>query len=209
MKPSRLSFALSVFGLAALLVLPAPVVTAVAQLSQADAPVSKTPVVVYILRHAEKPVGEGKDPNLTPQGFERAHAIPSLFMMAPGATQPARFPRPDSIFATETSKASNRPIETITPLAQALHLKINHDFADLETGPLARELLSGKYAGKVVVIAWHHGEIPHLAQALGVAKVPKKWDPDVFDQIWQIRWVDGEAQLTILPQRLLPGDSKQ
>jgi len=207
MKLNRLSFVfLSFLGLAALL-LPAPVVSAHAP--QANAAPSKTPVVIYIFRHAEKPVGEGKDPNLTPQGFQRARAIPSLFVMAPGATQPARFPRPDYLFATETSKNSNRPIETIAPLAQALHLKINHDFADTETGPLARELLGGKYAGKVVVIAWHHGEIPHLAQALGVTNAPKKWDPDVFDQIWQIRWVDGQAQLTILPQRLLPGDSQQ
>jgi hypothetical protein len=199
---------LSVLGFAAL-VLPAPVVNARASQAQADSVASKAPVVIYIFRHAEKPVGEGKDPNLTAQGFQRARAIPGLFVMAPGATQPARFPRPDFLFATEASKNSNRPIETITPLAQVLHLKINHDFGDTETGPLARELLGGKYAGKVVVIAWHHGEIPHLAQALGVANAPKKWDPDVFDQIWQVRWVDGQAQLTILPQRLLPGDSQQ
>jgi len=209
MKFSRLSFVLlSMLGLHALL-LPAPTVNACALAGQMEATPSKAPVVIYIFRHAEKPVGEGKDPNLTERGFQRARAIPSLFVMAPGATQPARFPRPDYIFATETSKGSNRPIETITPLAQVLHLKINHDFADIETGPLAKELLSGKYAGKVVVIAWHHGEIPHLAQALGVTHPPRKWDPDVFDQIWQIRWVDGEAQLTILPQRLLPGDSQQ
>ncbi len=206
MKFSRLSFIVLVLGLAALL-LPASALNARAP--QIDATTGKPPVVIYIFRHAEKPVGEGKDPNLTVQGFQRARAIPGLFVMAPGATQPARFPRPDFLFATAASKHSNRPVETITPLAQVLHLNINHDFADIETGPLAKELLSGKYAGKVVVIAWHHGEIPHLAQALGVGNAPKKWDPDVFDQIWQVRWVDGQAQLTILPQRLLPGDSQQ
>ena len=201
MKFLRTAFVLLLAGLA----------TAASPASpQQDAPPSRTPVVVFILRHAEKPLGEGsKDPNLTTQGLHRAQAIPSLFLMMPGATQPARFPRPDYIFASDASKGSNRPVETITPLAQMARLKVNHDFADLETGPLAKELLSGKYAGKVVVICWHHSEIPHLAQALGVSGAPKKWDPDVFDQIWEVRWPDGKAELTILPQRLLSGDSKQ
>lgn len=52
--------------------------------------------------------------------------------MAPAgiAAGPSRFPTPDFLFATEQSENSNRPVETITPLAQALNLKINHDFKD-------------------------------------------------------------------------------
>jgi hypothetical protein len=174
--------------------------------AQAATVQATTPAVVFILRHAEKPVGDDKSPDLTPIGFDRARLIPSLFLTAPGAQVPARFPKPDAIFATAASKHSNRPIETIAPLAQAMRIKIVHDFADAETQPLARKVLSGEYAGKVIVICWHHGEIPHLAQALGVEDAPKKWDPDQFDRIWEIRWVDGKAQLTILPERLLPGD---
>lgn len=152
---------------------------------------SKTPAAVFLMRHAEKPDGDTKSPDLTEAGFARARALPALFMAPPGAG-PARFPRPDAIFATAPSKHSNRPIETITPLAQVLHLKINEDYTDLETGPLAQKVLSGSYAGKVVVIAWHHGELPHLAEAFGVNDVPNHWDPDVFDRIWEIRWVDGK-----------------
>jgi hypothetical protein len=180
-----------------------------AAVAQDQAVASTAPAVVFIMRHAEKPVGEDKSGDLTPTGFKRAALIPTLFVMQPGASTPARFPKPDAIFATDAAKHSNRPIETITPLAQTLHMKINHDFADVETGPLAKKILGGQYAGKVVVVCWHHGEIPHLAQALGVTGAPKKWDPDVFDRIWEVRWVDGKAQLQILPEHLLPGDSAQ
>jgi hypothetical protein len=168
---------------------------------------SKAPAAVILMRHAEKPAGDTKSADLTEMGFARARALPALFVPAPGAG-PARFPKPDAIFATAPSKHSNRPIETVTPLAQTLHLRINEDYADLETGPLARKVMSGAYSGKVVVIAWHHGELPHLAEAFGVQDAPHHWDPDVFDRIWEIRWIDGKPILLQLPERLLPGDSK-
>ena len=76
-------------------------------------------------------------------------------------------------FASEAAKHSNRPIETITPLSQALHLRINHDYEDRETAKVADAVMSGKYAGKVVLICWHHGEIPHLAKAFGVEDAPE------------------------------------
>lgn len=169
---------------------------------------AKAPAIVFIIRHAEKPMDD-KAPDLAPQGFKRASAIPYLFLPLPGSSVPPRLPRPDVLFASEAAKHSNRPIETITPLAQALHLRINHDYEDRETAKVADDVMSGKYAGKVVLICWHHGEIPHLAQAFGVEGAPKTWDDTVFDKIWKITWVDGKAQMTILPQMLLKGDSTQ
>jgi hypothetical protein len=161
---------------------------------------SKVPAVVFLIRHAEKPLGGEKNPDL-------AQVLATLFLQQPGSTRPPRLPRPDALFATDFSKNSKRPIETITPLAKALNLPINHDYADPETGALARQVVSGKYAGKVVLICWHHGEIPHLAQAFGVADAPRKWDERVFDRIWMIEWLDGKPQLSMLPENLLPGDS--
>jgi hypothetical protein len=166
---------------------------------------SKAPAIVFLIRHAEKPM-EDKDPHLAPQGFKRAQALPALFLQQKGSTALPRLPRPAALFATATAKHSDRPMETITPLSQALHLTINHSFEDRETTADANEILSGKYAGKVVLICWHHGEIPHLAKALG-AETPKKWDDTVFDQIWMMEWVDGKVQFSTLPERLLPGDS--
>jgi len=163
----------------------------------------QTPAVVLLMRHAEKPLGDEKLSDLAPQGFKRAQALPTLFL-----SPSSLFPRPDALFATDTSKHSNRPIETITPLAQALHLPINHDYADRETTPLANKLLSGQYAGKVVVVCWHHGELPHLAQALGIEN-PPKWEDTTFDRVWEIHWQNGKATLTITPEHLLPGDPAQ
>jgi broad specificity phosphatase PhoE len=101
---------------------------------------SKAPAVVFILRHAEKPMDD-KDPNLTPQGFKRAQALPALFLRQPGSSVLPRLPRPAALFAAETAKHSDRPIETITPLAHALGLKINHSFEDRETSGIASEIL--------------------------------------------------------------------
>jgi len=168
---------------------------------------STAPKVIYLMRHAEKPIAE-KEPHLAPQGFKRAQALPSLFVAMPGRTTMPLLLRPDVIFASAPSKNSNRPIETITPLAQLLHERIDDDYQDIEAGPLAKQVLGGKYAGKVVVICWHHGEIPNVAKALGVADAPKKWDPDVFDQIWKIEYVDGHAQMSVLQEHLLPGDAQ-
>lgn len=162
---------------------------------------SKAPSIILLMRHAEKPLTDSKDPNLSPEGFKRAQALPKLFL-------DGTLPRPDFLFASAPSKHSNRPAETIAPLAQALNLKINEDYEDIESGPLAKKILSGKYAGKVVVIAWHHGEIPNVAQDLGVTDAPKKWDADVFDQIWKIQYVDGKAVMTVLHEHLMPGDSQ-
>ncbi len=169
---------------------------------------AKAPAIVFIIRHAEKPMDD-KAPDLAPQGFKRASAIPYLFLPLPGSSTPPRFPKPDALFASEAAKHSNRPIETITPLSQALHLRINHDYEDRETAKVADAVMSGKYAGKVVLICWHHGEIPHLAKAFGVEDAPKIWDDTVFDKIWKIQWVDGKAHMTILPEMLLKGDSTQ
>jgi hypothetical protein len=162
---------------------------------------SKAPAIILLMRHAEKPLTDPKDPNLSPEGFQRAQALPKLFL-------DGTLPKPDYLFATAPASHSNRPAETIAPLAKALDLKINVDYEDIEAGPLAKKILGGKYAGKVVVIAWHHGEIPNVARALGVTDAPKKWDSDVFDQIWKIQYVDGKAEMTVLHEHLMPGDSQ-
>jgi broad specificity phosphatase PhoE len=72
------------------------------------------PHIVLIIRHAEKPepsTDGTKDPNLNKQGYERAEALAKAI--------PAHFPKPDFLIATKKSSGSNRPVETITPLANA------------------------------------------------------------------------------------------
>ncbi len=165
----------------------------------------KSPAVVYVIRHAEKPAPEENSPDLTATGFKRAEVLPSLFVQMPGLPAP-RLPKPDAVFATARSKSSNRPVETVTPLAQFLKLPLHHEFDERATGPIAAEVLGGKYAGKVVLICWHHGQIPALAAALGVTDAPPAWDAQVFNQMWKITYSAGQAKLTIISESLLPGD---
>ena len=121
---------------------------------------------------------------------------------------PERFPKPDFLIATKQSKGSNRPVETITPLANVLHETIDSRFNDKEFDQLAQDVLTNpQYAGKVLLISWHHGKIPDLAKALGAKDVPEKWGDDVFDRVWEIDYKNGTATWHDLPEHALPGDS--
>ena len=162
------------------------------------------PHIVMIIRHAEKPdeTDGTVDINLSKQGFQRAAALAKVI--------PDNFPHPDFLIATKQSKSSNRPAETITPLSQALHEPIESTFKDDEFDQLAKQILTDpKYAGKTVLIAWHHGKIPELAKALGAKNVPDKWDPKVFNRVWQVTYDGGTASWKDLPQNALPGDSQK
>jgi hypothetical protein len=170
----------------------------------AEAQVGQMPKMVLIIRHAEKPTAKDESPDLTERGRERTKVIPSLFL----PVGKARFERPEALFATRATKKSNRPIETIIPLSEALNLPIEEKYGRGDLAALAQELSSGKYAGKVVLISWHHAEMKELAQSLGVED-PPEWPETLFDRIWKIDWNQGKANLVSLPQMLLPGDATQ
>ena len=198
---------------------------------------SKGPKQVLIIRHGEKVGDPKKDDDggndLSIRGSARAAALPSLF--APGASQLAcefdfdppsfagsyeqiplkgprpRFPTPQNVIATQQSKHSKRPIETVTPLAIALGLHVNDRFAntDADIKKMTDAILNTQsFADEIVLICWHHGKIPDIAKALGIAK-PPKWDGKIFDRVWQITFSKGKAKLDDLPQQLLYGDSKR
>ena len=159
------------------------------------------PATILIIRHAEK-LTDGRQ-DLSPVGYQRATLLPKLF---DGSR--ADLPVPQFLFATHLSKHSNRPVETVTPLAAALKLPIDSAVMNDDYAALARELLSGRYAGKVVLVAWHHGNIPALTTALGARPPYTPWPAEQFDRVWRIDYKDGKATLQDLPQRLLPGDAQ-
>jgi broad specificity phosphatase PhoE len=154
------------------------------------------PHTIFIIRHAEKP-DDANDPNLSEKGRKRADAMP-------------RFPFPTlaAIFAAKTTPESERPVETVTPLAAALSLEISAKIKDKEFPLLVSQVLSEHLEGKDVLICWHHEQIPHLTRAFGV-NLPRsyKW-LDVYDRIWVLTYlIDGTVSFEDRPQRLLPGDS--
>jgi hypothetical protein len=165
---------------------------------------------VIIIRHGEKPGdpatdNEGDDINLSSRGYERAGALSAYI--------PATFGKPDFLFATQASKRSNRPVETITPLSQELNLEIDSKHADDDFQKVADDILqNSKYAGKLVLICWHHGKIPDLTTALGGNPPVSPWPGDIFDRVWQIDYPQGTDKpsnlpVSNLPQKLLYGDS--
>ena len=165
---------------------------------------AQAPATIYLIRHAEKLTD--KRPDLSQQGFLRAALLPNLFVPPAGSTRPA-LPKPDFLFATARSKNSNRPFETLMPLSSVLNVPVSNEINNDNFADLAKLLLGGQYAGKTVLVAWHHGKLPDLAKALG-ATPPYVWPETQFDRIWRIDFANGTAKLTDLPMSLLPGDSK-
>jgi hypothetical protein len=190
-------------------------------------------------------------PNLSILGSARAAALPSLFTPHPGtkpaigsqlacnlavgaasqfagaynssqfAAGQSRFPTPNFLFATKSTNSSQRPVETITPLAQALQLlnnnpaiTINDSFTDDTTGitGITSEILQNPatYGGIVILIAWHHGTIPQLTEAFTVpsTQLPfTSWPKDVFDLVFSITWTSNQANLAVDYQQLLYHDT--
>jgi len=168
------------------------------------------PKHIIIIRHGEKPGDPAVDSDtessdLSTRGYERAGALAAYI--------PATFGKPDFLFATQASKKSNRPVETITPLAQALGLAIDSKHADIDFQKLADDILGNtKYAGKLILICWHHGKIPELTYAVGGNPPQSPWPGTVFDRVWQIEYPEGSnapknIPVKNIPQMLLYGDT--
>ncbi|MBC8752196.1 MULTISPECIES: histidine phosphatase family protein [Paraburkholderia] len=167
------------------------------------------PSTILIIRHGEKPGDSATDSpadgiDLSARGYERAAALAPYVI--------ATFGAPAFLFATQASKHSNRPIETITPLSHALELPINSEYADADYAALASAILGGgTYAGKLGFICWHHGTIPALTQALGGQPPVAPWPGSVFDRVWQLSYPPGAGGGQLLPvanlaQKLMFGD---
>jgi hypothetical protein len=167
--------------------------------AQSTAANAQPPATILIIRHAEKPT-EG-DPDLSTEGYARAQLLLKDFM--PLGVRPD-LPTPQYIFAAAPSSHSNRSALTVIPLSEALHLQINQDFKDHDYANLAAELLSGRYAGKVILVSWHHGKIPELAAALGATPPYNPWPDQQFDRIWRIDYTTGKATLQDLPYEISP-----
>lgn len=175
---------------------------------------------IMVIRHAEKPAKdfepfgvtpEGKRDNesLTPRGWQRAGALANLFAPTNGSFQHASLAKPQFIYASKAlkRKGSQRPIETITPLAEKLAIRINCNFPRFEVESMLEEVFLCK---GVVVICWQREYIPQIAaHILGdKKKVPRDWPEDRFDMVWVFDRDRSSARFSFkqVPQRLLMGD---
>src|SRR5215469_8540053 len=165
--------------------------------------------VLLIIRHAENPAnGHG----LSPRGEQRAKAYANYFQ---NFTVDSKQLKPNAIIVAADSKHSHRPRLTVQPFAKAANLPIDNRFADKQPADLAAELRAN-YQGKVILICWHHGQIPAVLRALGAdptTLLPNgKWPKDVYDWVIMVSFdengrviPDGTKRIT---EHLLQGDSQ-
>jgi broad specificity phosphatase PhoE len=148
---------------------------------------------ILLMRHAEKTV-DPTDPHLSPDGYARADRLADYI--------PATFGQPQFIIASSISKGSARSIETMKPLSDKIAVPIEATHAAQDYGALASQLLSDlRYADTLIVICWHHANIPSLAQALGAksGSYPDPWDPQVFNLILELTYSEStEPDVTAL-----------
>ena len=169
-------------------------------------PVLARPAEVILIRHAEKPLDES-NVHLSATGRERARALVKFFTTTPAL---ATNGPPVALFAARPAShsKSQRPRETLKPVAKHLNLHILTPYTATEYAALAKKVLDDPaYDGKTVVICWVHDYLPQLAEEFGVQPRPASWKSTVFDRVWVIAYRGGQGLLTSLPQALLPGDS--
>ncbi len=134
-----------------------------------------SPSKIVIIRHAEKP-GDDKDPHISHEGWKRAWSIADNVQL---------FGPPDRIIASAASLKSNRPVETVAPLAAARKLHIDATVPDDDIEQLCEKLRSflAKEDERASLVCWHHEKIPEIARQLGAGSAPKRFE-DVYNQIW-------------------------
>ncbi len=129
------------------------------------------------MRHADKP-DDPDDPNLSATGVARAEHLATYL--------PETFGKPDYIMATARSRHSDRPLETVEPLARAVGVEVRHDIKDRDFEDLVEEIFSEPaYHGKTVVICWHHGTLPAIAALLAAppGSYPDPWPDNSYNVI--------------------------
>lgn len=190
-----------------------------------------TPTVskIMIIRHAEKP--EGSDQGVMPdgsqsaealivQGWQRSGGLVALFDPARGPLQSPELATPGAIIASWTSatSGSQRPLQTVASLAQALGLTPVTFDKDAKHHP---EVDAALAATGTVLIAWQHEDIQDIAEhvagksGLPVTPTPPStwpppsWPGSRFDLVWVFDVVGNPPTswtFTQVPQLLLPGD---
>jgi len=165
--------------------------------------------VVLIIRHAED---AGRGHGLSARGAERAEAYKNYFQ---NFTIDSKRREPEAVLVAADSKQSHRPRLTVEPFAKAAELPIDSRYANKQPADLAAELRAN-YQGKVILVCWHHGQIPDLLRALGVAPetlLPNgKWPKNVFDWVIMVSFDENghviPAGTKRINEHLLQGDSQ-
>jgi hypothetical protein len=175
---------------------------------------------IMLLRHAEKPAkddapygvtrkGERSKESLEVRGWQRAGALANLFAPASDHFQHRALATPQFLYSSKPlrRKGSRRPLETITPLAEKLAIKINSDYQRSQLVSMVEDVVSRR---GVVLVCWQREYIPDIAALiLGAKKIaPAEWPENRFDLIWvfDLQRSSSTYHFQQVPQELLAGD---
>jgi hypothetical protein len=193
-------------------------------------PGSPPPSKIMIIRHAEKPPnspnktgpwdvqldgesGDGK--SLIVQGWQRAGALSNFF--APYKSKPVNpeIVTPHHIYAAHPKDETQRPWETVTPLAAWLKYKegssqFNVEYSVGDEKHLVKSVLEHS---SPVLICWEHlhimpdmiGDINSAHAIANYKEIPKQF-PDVFYLVWVLDLNGSEYTWCSVNQNLIAGD---
>jgi 2,3-bisphosphoglycerate-dependent phosphoglycerate mutase len=130
---------------------------------------SKT-TIVYLVRHAEKDTAnpDEKDPDLTPAGYARAKALQKHLQNTP--------------IDAFLSSPYKRTRLTLEPLAAGREINTYpaHGYTAL------KKLITGKYAGKTVIVAGHSNTLLDIIETLGAPKPVGAISDSKYDYIFKL-----------------------
>lgn len=175
---------------------------------------------IMVIRHAEKPSnhppiygvtleGERESESLSVRGWQRAGALASFFAPTDGRFTDPSLALPQSLYASKPTRrsGSRRPVETITPLAEKLAIRININFPKLYPEEMLEEIF---LCAGVVLVCWQQEYIPKIANYIlgDRTTAPQDWPDDRFDMVWVFDRDPATARYIFkqVPQRLLMGD---
>jgi hypothetical protein len=185
---------------------------------------SPSPLTIFIIRHAEKqgeiwpgpgltPEGSPDDKSLVIRGWERAGAWSAVFGSPVGAEA---YPRPSAIYAADPEavsldETSQRPLQTVTPLAERLAIVPITTYSVGQEAQLVSELL---HISGIALVCWEHKAIvekilPGIAGEQKIEDLPHKWDEARYDVVLRFDRISPEAPWSFCQLRpcLLAGDS--
>lgn len=143
------------------------------------------PQQVIMIRHGEK---ANEQVHLSQQGQTRASELPNFFIHhRPNGLM---LPTALIVMKQKSSDNSNRPYETIQPLAQALNLQISDDFTQEQIDEVVHQI---KHTDThALLVCWEHEALVKIAKGLDIdvkhwgidPMNGKKDESDCFDAIW-------------------------
>ena len=126
---------------------------------------------VLIVRHAEKMVNAGTDPDISPEGVARAKALAAV----------AEHAGVEAAYVTQYKRTK----ETAEPLhVPMIEVPVNLSAPGDYPKRLA-EAIASRSSGKVVLVVSHSNTIPAIVEELAHVKVPPLADPE-YDRLYVV-----------------------